>query len=131
MFCGSRCPRRIGFALTILHLRECTTITLGFVLAQPQLLIWNPQKLGPAFLRDPVFLNLVTLLYWVWPKIGFAAFSFYVIKLKKIPAFIVNTGYFYGCGGRTRTYDLRVMSGDILNFFNQKLLVYLRKTKNN
>ena len=22
----------------------------------------------------------------------------------------MNTGYFYGCGGRTRTYDLRVMS---------------------
>ena len=26
-----------------------------------------------------------------------------------------------GCGGRTRTYDLRVMSGDILNFFILKL----------
>ena len=31
-------------------------------------------------------------------------------KVRKIPVFVVNTGYFYGCGGRTRTYDLRVMS---------------------
>ena len=31
-------------------------------------------------------------------------------NVRKIPVFIVNTGYFYGCGGRTRTYDLRVMS---------------------
>ena len=36
----------------------------------------------------------------------------------------------YGCGGRTRTYDLRVMSGDILNFFNLKIRVYLRVIKN-
>ena len=28
-----------------------------------------------------------------------------------------------GCGGRTRTYDLRVMSGDILNLSNLKILV--------
>ena len=28
---------------------------------------------------------------------------------------------FFGCGGRTRTYDLRVMSGDILNFFISKV----------
>ena len=31
--------------------------------------------------------------------------------------------FFSGCGGRTRTYDLRVMSGDILNFFILKLRV--------
>ena len=31
-------------------------------------------------------------------------------KVRKTPVFVVNTGYFYGCGGRTRTYDLRVMS---------------------
>ena len=36
-----------------------------------------------------------------------------------------------GCGGRTRTYDLRVMSGDILNFFNLKSRVYLRIIENN
>ena len=33
---------------------------------------------------------------------------------------------FYGCGGRTRTYDLRVMSGDIPNLFNLKIRVYLQ-----
>ena len=32
------------------------------------------------------------------------------LKIRKTPVFVVNTGYFYGCGGRTRTYDLRVMS---------------------
>ena len=31
-------------------------------------------------------------------------------KVRKIPVFNSNTGYFFGCGGRTRTYDLRVMS---------------------
>ena len=31
-------------------------------------------------------------------------------KVRKTPVFDLNTGCFYGCGGRTRTYDLRVMS---------------------
>ncbi len=32
------------------------------------------------------------------------------IKTRKSTVFLSNTVLFYGCGGRTRTYDLRVMS---------------------
>ena len=31
-------------------------------------------------------------------------------KVRKTTVFVVKTVVFYGCGGRTRTYDLRVMS---------------------
>ena len=31
-------------------------------------------------------------------------------KSKKNHRFLIKNGGFYGCGGRTRTYDLRVMS---------------------
>ena len=31
-------------------------------------------------------------------------------KVRKTPDFLSKSGGFYGCGGRTRTYDLRVMS---------------------
>ena len=38
---------------------------------------------------------------------------------------VLTVSDFCGCGGRTRTYDLRVMSGEIPNFFNLKIRVYL------
>ena len=43
------------------------------------------------------------------PKVMIAV-NLDAVKVRKTPVFVVNTGYFYGCGGRTRTYDLRVMS---------------------
>ena len=52
-----------------------------------------------------------------------------IITKKKTPSGWM--GFLFGCGGRTRTYDLRVMSGDIPNFFNLKIRDYLRVIKNN
>ena len=61
----------------------------------------------------------------------FETLNFLATKTKKKYRKQAVFGTFYGCGGRTRTYDLRVMSGDILNFFNLKSRVYLRIIKDN
>ena len=52
--------------------------------------------------------------FWMyWPKIGpkwlLPRFHF-LQKSKKNPGILLEYRGFYGCGGRTRTYDLRVMS---------------------
>ena len=40
----------------------------------------------------------------------FLKISFFFEKLEKSTGFLSKSGTFCGCGGRTRTYDLRVMS---------------------
>ena len=52
--------------------------------------------------------DLPTLARCLAPRL-FRGFHFFV-KNKKNTGFLSKSGVFYGCGGRTRTYDLRVMS---------------------